>query len=187
MPRTAVKSTEAGASEVPSVAGPSQVRASGRTRTQVKRKPDEEVKAEQLARIKISRNRRLEALESDNYNNEAPKDDEDGDDEDIVFGSGKKKAARKGTRAAMEEREQRKRQQRPKTFAAAHEDATLAAYPHIPTYDTAAAAPSTLPPRQFCSVCGFLSPYTCTQCGARFCSLRCNNTHKETRCLKFIM
>jgi len=46
-----------------------------------------------------------------------------------------------------------------------------------------------LPPRivikrPFCSVCGYLGDYSCTRCGARFCSLRCNESHQETRCLK---
>ncbi|CAM9958225.1 unnamed protein product [Phaeothamnion confervicola] len=54
-----------------------------------------------------------------------------------------------------------------------------------PTYLTAAAAPSALPQRHFCSVCGYYGSYACTRCGARFCSLGCNAHHKETRCLKF--
>jgi hypothetical protein len=52
-------------------------------------------------------------------------------------------------------------------------------------YFTIAAKRSKLPSkRPFCSVCGYLGDYTCTRCGARFCSVRCNESHKETRCLK---
>jgi hypothetical protein len=54
-----------------------------------------------------------------------------------------------------------------------------------PNYVSAAAGPSKRPQRQFCSVCGYFGIYTCTRCGMRFCSTRCNNHHKETRCLKF--
>ncbi|NWS09770.1 ZNHI1 protein, partial [Pachyramphus minor] len=42
-----------------------------------------------------------------------------------------------------------------------------------PNYVTAAAAPSRLPQRHFCAVCGFPSPYTCVTCGARYCCTRC--------------
>eukprot|EP00884_Botryococcus_braunii_P013077 jgi/Botrbrau1/21770/Bobra.43_1s0160.1 len=46
--------------------------------------------------------------------------------------------------------------------------------------------PSHGAPRKWCSVCGFAAPYTCTRCGVRFCSRKCFNTHKDTRCLKFL-
>lgn len=54
-----------------------------------------------------------------------------------------------------------------------------------PCYVSVAASPSIRPPRKFCSVCGYWGTYSCTRCGMRFCSLKCNNNHKETRCLKF--
>lgn len=54
-----------------------------------------------------------------------------------------------------------------------------------PTYWTCAADPSTVPPRHFCSVCGYEGTYTCVRCGLHFCCLSCNNKHKEVRCLKF--
>ncbi|RNA20544.1 zinc finger HIT domain-containing 1 [Brachionus plicatilis] len=41
------------------------------------------------------------------------------------------------------------------------------------------------PKRKFCSVCGFYSNYTCVQCGSRYCSTKCLQTHKDTRCLKW--
>ncbi|XP_065840432.1 zinc finger HIT domain-containing protein 1-like isoform X2 [Oscarella lobularis] len=54
-----------------------------------------------------------------------------------------------------------------------------------PNYLTAAAPPSKLPERRFCAVCGFPSNYTCITCGARYCSVKCLETHKDTRCLKW--
>lgn len=47
--------------------------------------------------------------------------------------------------------------------------------------------PSNRAKRPFCSVCGYYGVYTCTRCGSRFCSIRCNESHKETRCMKFSM
>lgn len=41
------------------------------------------------------------------------------------------------------------------------------------------------PERKFCAACGFAAPYTCITCGARFCSVACQTTHKETRCNKW--
>jgi len=49
------------------------------------------------------------------------------------------------------------------------------------------AAASNLPARKFCSVCGLLSAYHCTRCGMKFCSVKCNEMHKDTRCLKFAL
>lgn len=58
------------------------------------------------------------------------------------------------------------------------------------TYDAdywSAAATSSVTPtrRNFCSVCGYIGNYSCVRCGSRFCSIKCNTNHKETRCLKF--
>lgn len=58
-----------------------------------------------------------------------------------------------------------------------------------PNY-TSSVAPSpekyNLPQRHFCGVCGYSGKYTCITCGARFCSVNCQTTHKETRCMKWI-
>lgn len=60
---------------------------------------------------------------------------------------------------------------------------------NAPNYHSAV-APSpekfNLPRRHFCSVCGFEGKYTCVTCGSRFCSINCQGTHKETRCMKWI-
>ncbi len=53
------------------------------------------------------------------------------------------------------------------------------------SYFQAQMPPSLLPARRFCAVCGFQGPYTCVQCGVRYCSVKCEETHKDTRCLKW--
>ncbi|CAO3613342.1 unnamed protein product [Cunninghamella blakesleeana] len=66
------------------------------------------------------------------------------------------------------------------------EEAHLEDYsPDVPTYLTCNSAPSKYPPRNFCSVCGFSSNYKCLRCGMKYCTVKCLNTHKETRCLKW--
>lgn len=57
--------------------------------------------------------------------------------------------------------------------------------PEHPNYLSVAVGPSELPERHFCAVCGYFSKYTCVPCGARYCSVRCLNTHQDTRCLKW--
>lgn len=47
------------------------------------------------------------------------------------------------------------------------------------------APPSKLPRRHLCAVCGFPAPYSCITCGTRYCSINCQKTHAETRCLKW--
>lgn len=44
--------------------------------------------------------------------------------------------------------------------------------------------PAKYPLKHLCSVCGFQGIYSCMKCGLRYCSLKCDSTHKETRCLK---
>ncbi|KAL3317796.1 Zinc finger HIT domain-containing protein 1 [Cichlidogyrus casuarinus] len=55
-----------------------------------------------------------------------------------------------------------------------------------PSYFSAVPPPSRIPPRNFCSVCGFRSSYTCVNCGMRFCSIKCNEIHIDTRCMKWV-
>jgi len=54
-----------------------------------------------------------------------------------------------------------------------------------PGYLAAQVPDSVIPPRKLCAVCGFPSPYTCTVCGTRYCTLKCLETHQDTRCLKW--
>lgn len=63
------------------------------------------------------------------------------------------------------------------------EDAVL--NPDPPNYLSAQAPPSIKPPRHFCAICGFITSQSCPTCGARYCSLKCQETHRETRCLKY--
>jgi zinc finger HIT domain-containing protein 1 len=55
----------------------------------------------------------------------------------------------------------------------------------FPNYVSVNATSSNLPSRKFCSVCGLKGIYACNRCGMRYCTIKCNNQHKETRCLKF--
>ena len=54
-----------------------------------------------------------------------------------------------------------------------------------PTFLSVTVSPSLRPPRHLCSVCGFVAAYTCQQCSARFCSVRCDTEHKAARCNRF--
>lgn len=56
-----------------------------------------------------------------------------------------------------------------------------------PNYGTISAGPSSKPARKFCSVCGYFGVYACTRCGMRYCSQKCQDHHRETRCLKFAL
>ena len=54
----------------------------------------------------------------------------------------------------------------------------------FPNYNTINAAPSKLPSRKFCSVCGLDGVYSCTRCGSKCCSQHCMSHHKESLCLR---
>lgn len=47
-----------------------------------------------------------------------------------------------------------------------------------------AVQPSKYPVKNLCGICGFHGIYSCVKCGLKYCSLTCDLTHKETRCLK---
>ncbi|CAG7837278.1 unnamed protein product, partial [Allacma fusca] len=124
----------------------------------------------------------LEALEQDNFQDEphadlvmskkAPKFHESLDASQS--GPSKKKRSR-----TVEYYKQKYR----KTMAQLIEDEQVLK-PNGPNYLTAE-APSNLPQRHFCTVCGFPAPYTCVNCGAKYCQIRCYSTHQDTRCLKW--
>lgn len=120
--------------------------------------------------------KRLLALEADNYQEDTFNEDEE---EEGEGGSKRKKVkggyVSKGGSAVL--------RRKPKSLERIL-DETRFSKPPI-AYDIVAARPSSRPRRHFCSVCGFLGTYSCTRCGSRFCSVKCNNNHKETRCLKF--
>jgi rubrerythrin len=65
---------------------------------------------------------------------------------------------------------------------------------YVPSYRSSSAQPSAKPPRLFCSVCGYthaiqgstLQVYACPRCAMRFCCHNCLETHRDTRCLKWL-
>lgn len=71
-----------------------------------------------------------------------------------------------------------------KTFSQLLEEDKMSR-PDDECYCGAQAPESKLPNRHFCAVCGYFSPYTCTACGTRYCSIQCHRVHQETRCLKW--
>ncbi|KAJ3022496.1 hypothetical protein HKX48_006038 [Thoreauomyces humboldtii] len=73
-----------------------------------------------------------------------------------------------------------------KTLAILVQESGVESLPaNVPSHLNTAAAPSTKPPRKFCSVCGYFSNYNCVRCGMLYCSIKCRDTHTETRCLKY--
>eukprot|EP01018_Ginkgo_biloba_P013855 Gb_04935 [translate_table: standard] len=133
---------------------------------------------------------RLDALENDNVGVEVVDvdDDEDAslDEEEQVFSQ--KKQSRNSKRKTRQAKALESAKKAPRTFLELLQEANLEALPaHVPTYLRAAVGPpSSTARRHFCSVCGYIAPYTCVQCGARFCSCRCQVIHTDTRCLKFV-
>ena len=136
---------------------------------------------------------RLDALENDNADAEdgAGSDSEyELEEADAVGVVLKKKGSKGGLASSAGKRKTRGAAQAkrgPRSFAGALDVAMLDRVPaSIPTYLTAAAAPGrTSAPRKFCSVCGFVSKYSCARCGMKFCGKKCNAVLAETRCLKF--
>ncbi|KAL3653696.1 SWR1 complex subunit 6 [Castilleja foliolosa] len=132
---------------------------------------------------------RLEALENDNAGMETVQVDEDDeasfDDDDQAYQKKHNKSTKRKTRQAKALENAKKA---PRTFLELLQEANLESLPpHVPTYLRAAVGPPrSTARRHFCTVCGFLSNYTCVQCGMRFCSTRCQNIHNDTRCLKFV-
>lgn len=133
---------------------------------------------------------RLEALEADNYVEEAAEGEGDEDyfsEDEGAAGGGAARAKKRaagpaggaGGGAGAGGRE------RVKPLSQVLLESGLDVHSSTPNYFTAAAAPSKLPARAMCSVCGFAAPYTCTRCGSKYCDSRCLRQHKEDRCLTF--
>ncbi|KAI5066144.1 hypothetical protein GOP47_0018768 [Adiantum capillus-veneris] len=133
---------------------------------------------------------RLDALESDNIAMELVDVDDDEDvsledeeHESLVYQRRHKRETRQAR--ALEKLASAKKT---RSFLDLLHEANLEALPsHVPTYLRAAVGPpSSSARRHFCSVCGYFANYTCTICGARFCCIRCQKIHTDTRCQKFI-
>ena len=137
-----------------------------------------------------TRNRRLrkalEALEKDNFHDDphanlvmskkAPKFEDN-----LPDSTARTPRKRNNKTRSLEHLKQRFRKNFPQLL---EEDQTVHR-PEPPNYISARAPASNYPARHFCAVCGFFSNYTCVTCGTRFCSVKCQSVHKETRCLKF--
>ncbi|KAL2899248.1 SWR1 complex subunit 6 [Bienertia sinuspersici] len=133
---------------------------------------------------------RLEALENDNGGVETVEvnDDDDAslDDDDEAYIQ--KKQAMSMKRKTRQGKARENARKGPRTFLELVHEANLEALPpHVPTYLRAAVGPPIINARRnFCTVCGFTANYTCVRCGVRFCCIRCQNIHNDTRCLKFV-
>ncbi|GAB5031419.1 zinc finger hit domain-containing protein 1 [Nannochloropsis oceanica] len=143
-------------------------------------------KVDEETRLEV-RDARLEALEADNYvgNVEEEPDEEYVDSEDGNRPTAKREAKRRRNAAPKSGQASklissfRKKSVAQWVYEAGYNPSDG------PNYLTAAAKPSRLPTRHFCSVCGYWGLYACTRCGMRYCCGKCAETHKETRCLKF--
>ncbi|GMP48992.1 hypothetical protein ACSBR2_002200 [Camellia fascicularis] len=132
---------------------------------------------------------RLEALENDNAGAEMIEINEDDDasldDDDQAYMRKQSKSTKRKTRQAKALENAKKA---PRTFLELVNEANLESLPpHVPSYLRAAVGPpSSTSRRHFCTVCGFTANYTCVRCGMRFCAIRCQTIHNDTRCLKFV-
>ncbi|EPS71354.1 zinc finger protein [Genlisea aurea] len=136
---------------------------------------------------------RLEALENDNAGIETVQVDDDDDDASLDDDDDNDQAYQKKLSKSMKRKTRQGRalenaKRAPRTFLEVLHEANLESLPsHVPTYLRAAVGPpSSSARRYFCTVCGYVANYTCVHCGIRFCSIRCQNIHKDTRCLKFV-
>ncbi|XP_047311686.1 SWR1 complex subunit 6 [Impatiens glandulifera] len=131
---------------------------------------------------------RLEALESDNAGREVVEvvdDDEASLDDDEQSYAKHSKGTKRKTRQAKALENAKKA---PRSFLELLHEANLEALPpNVPSYLRAAVGPpNSTSRRHFCTVCGFSANYTCVRCAVRFCSIRCQNIHNDTRCQKFV-
>ncbi|CCD65124.1 HIT-type domain-containing protein [Caenorhabditis elegans] len=155
------------------------------------------------------RNRQLDGLEQDNshddphanlvWNKNAPKFDDE-----MIGGPSAKKAKKvKEDKSGIVhgEKARRRKLARPefnkqrfkKSFNAhvieqskAILDSAEPDYRRVNAYQLSSAPPSEKPARKFCAVCGIISKYCCTRCGAKYCSLPCRDVHNDTRCMKWL-
>lgn len=51
-------------------------------------------------------------------------------------------------------------------------------------YENGKVEGSDYPVQKLCTICGYWGKVTCIRCGARYCDMVCEATHRETRCLK---
>jgi len=163
----------------------SERRASGRLRQLNQRV---RISGEKLNEFQTSkRNARLEQLENDNFIQQAVRTKKNEEEDFIPVEDAEEEfSSRKRKKLTLKRKADRLRRNQLQSFSAVLENEYYEAYPsHVPTILTISAQPSIFPRKHFCSVCGYFSNYTCTRCGIRFCSTKCNHIHQETRCLKW--
>lgn len=161
-------------------------------RASTRQRPTKVRALDDRARQELKR-KRLDALEQDNWQEEAPEPDDDddydpndSDDEELFLGEPKKgkkkglgKGAKKKTRHGGDQRDDAGRA---KSFDDIVEDEQYHKFPSwVPTYLSAAVKPSTRPPRKFCYLTGLPGKYKCPVTGEYLGSLDAYETHKETR------
>ncbi|KAG8467043.1 hypothetical protein KFE25_000359 [Diacronema lutheri] len=143
------------------------------------------------ARQELKR-KRLDALEQDNWHEDALEPDDDdyepneSDDGELFLGEqkkGRKKSAGKGAKKKTRGGDQfREETGRTKSFDDIVDDEQYHKFPSwVPTYLSAAVKPSTRPPRKFCYLTGLAGKYKCPVTGDYLGSLEAYETHKETR------
>lgn len=161
-------------------------------RASTRQRPTKVRALDDRARQELKR-KRLDALEQDNWQEEAPEPDDDddydpndSDDEKLFLGELKKgkkkgpgKGAKKNTRHGGDQRDDAGRA---RSFDDIVEDEQYHKFPSwVPTYLSAAVKPSTRPPRKFCYLTGLPGKYKCPVTGEYLGSLDAYETHKETR------
>ncbi|EGZ30627.1 hypothetical protein PHYSODRAFT_476336 [Phytophthora sojae] len=137
------------------------------------------------------RNARLDALEADNFGEDADEGDgtQDGDEayvDEEEGGAGTAASGREPVRKKRRVAASSKKKWKVKSLAQlVFEELGNGDNAEGPNYLTAAVGPPTHPPRRFCCVCGFFANYNCRRCGSRYCSVGCGDQHKESGCMKF--
>ncbi|KAL4155022.1 hypothetical protein PRNP1_007136 [Phytophthora ramorum] len=136
-------------------------------------------------------NARLDALEADNFGEDADEGDEaqDGDEayvDEEEGGAGAATAGREPVRKKRRVAASSKKKWKVKSLAQlVFEELGNGDNAEGPNYYTAAAGPPTYPARRFCCVCGIFANCNCRRCGSRYCSVGCGDQHKESGCMKF--
>uniref|UniRef100_A0A7S3TUL0 Vps72/YL1 C-terminal domain-containing protein n=1 Tax=Strombidinopsis acuminata TaxID=141414 RepID=A0A7S3TUL0_9SPIT len=134
--------------------------------------------------------KKLDALESDNWHEDRRKEDADDDDYDpfadassgdeVAVGTSKRPANKKNK--AKRKRDSWLAPQQCKSLQEVLDEAQYHKYPSwVPNYLSVAAGPSRYPPRHFCSVTGVVGKYKCPLTGEYLGSLDAYTTHRETR------
>ncbi|KRX52587.1 Zinc finger HIT domain-containing protein 1, partial [Trichinella sp. T9] len=145
---------------------------------QIKEKEKNEKKALEMLK------KRIERLEEDNFHVDPH--------EDLMWDKNLPQFSEGGTPAhPVQNRKKNKRIETlnmrfKKSFDQIIEDDKIHWHPDA-NYLTAKAPPSRFPSRRFCSVCGLLSKYRCTQCNAYFCTIHCKKSCREAEVLKIRM